>query len=128
VLLEEEVSWLKAQFFGRSSQQDAAVTNPDQGLLFNEAEVLAAIAAADAAHAARTKPIAAHERRHTGGRKAIPEHFPRIEIEHDLPQSEKLCTQCAVAHPLTRIGEDAVLPLRATEGKRRAACSADVCV
>ncbi|MGH8195957.1 MAG: IS66 family transposase [Woeseiaceae bacterium] len=105
-LLEEEVRWLKEQFFGRSSQQDAAVTNPDQGLLFNEAEVLAAIAAADAAHAARTKPIAAHERRHTGGRKAIPEHFPRIEIEHDLPEHEKLCTQCSVPHALTRIGEE----------------------
>jgi transposase len=106
VLLEEEVRWLKAQFFGRSSQQDAAVTSPDQGLLFNEAEVLAAIAAADAAHAARTKPIAAHERRHTGGRKAIPEHFPRIEIEHDLPEHEKLCTHCSTPHPLTRIGEE----------------------
>ena len=105
VLLEEEVRWLKGQFFGRSSQQDAAVTSPDQGLLFNEAEVLAAMAAADAAHAARTKPIAAHERRHTGGRKAIPAQFPRIEIEHDLPEHEKLCTQCAVPHPLTRIGE-----------------------
>jgi transposase len=106
VLLEEEVRWLKAQFFGRSSQQDAAVTSPDQGLLFNEAEVLAAIAAADAAHAARTEPVAAHERRHTGGRKAIPAHFPRIEIEHDLPEHEKLCTRCPVPHPLTRIGAE----------------------
>lgn len=106
VLLEEEVRWLKAQFYGRSSQQDAAAKNPDQGLLFNEAEVLAAIAAADAAHAERTKQIPAHERRHTGGRKAIPEHFPRIEIEHDLPEHEKLCTRCPTPHPLTRIGEE----------------------
>ncbi len=106
VLLEEEVRWLKAQFYGRSSQQDAAVTLPDQGLLFNETEVLAAIAAADAAHAERTKQIPAHERRHTGGRKAIPEHFPRIEIEHDLPEHEKLCTCCPTPHPLTRIGEE----------------------
>jgi transposase len=106
VLLEEEVRWLKAQFFGRSSQQDAAAKNPDQGLLFNEAEVLAAIAAADAALAERTKQIPAHERRHTGGRKAIPEHFPRIEIEHDLPEHEKLCTRCATPHPLTRIGAE----------------------
>lgn len=106
VLLEEEVRWLKAQFFGRSSQQDAAAVNPAQGLLFNEAEVLAAIAAADAAHAERTKQVAAHERRHTGGRKAIPAHFPRIEIVHDLPEQQKLCTKCPVAHPLTRIGEE----------------------
>jgi transposase len=106
VLLEEEVRWLKAQFFGRSSQQDAADTNPDQGLLFNEAEVLAVIEAADAAHAARTQPVAAHERKHSGGRKAIPEHFPRIRIEHDLPQEQKLCTKCPLPHPLTRMGEE----------------------
>jgi transposase len=106
VLLEEEVRWLKAQFFGRSTQQDACVLNPDQGLLFNEAEVLAAIEAAEAAHAARTKQVAAHERRHSGGRKAIPEHFPRIRIEHDLPEEQKLCTKCPVPHPLTRMGEE----------------------
>lgn len=106
VLLEEEVRWLKAQFFGRSTQQDAAVLNPDQGMLFNEAEVLAAIASAEAAHAARTQPVGAHERRHSGGRKAIPEQFPRIHIEHDLPAEQKLCTKCPVPHPLTRIGEE----------------------
>ena len=106
VLLEEEVRWLKAQFFGRSTQQDAAALSPDQGMLFNEAEVLAAIAAADAAHAARTKQVAAHERQHTGGRKAIPEQFPRIRIEHDLPEEQKLCTKCPTPHPLMRIGEE----------------------
>lgn len=106
VLLEEEVRWLRAQFFGRSSQQDAAAVNPDQALLFNEAEVLAAIAAADTEQAASTKPVAAHERRHTGGRKAIPAQFPRIRIEHDLPEGQKLCTKCPVPHPLTRIGEE----------------------
>jgi transposase len=106
VLLEEELRWFKAQFFGRSTQQDAAVVNPEQGYLFNEAEVLAAIQAADAAQAARTESVAAHARRHTGGRKAIPEQFPRIRIEHDLPQDQKLCTHCAVPHPLTRMGEE----------------------
>lgn len=106
VLLEEEVRWLKAQFFGRSTQQDAAALNPDQGMLFNEAEVLAAIAAAEAAHAARTRQVATHERRHTGGRKAIPEQFPRIRIEHDLAAEQKLCTKCSEPHPLTRIGEE----------------------
>ncbi len=39
------------------------------------------------------------------GRKAIPDHFPRIEIEHDLEPEQKLCTKCAVPHPLTRIGQ-----------------------
>jgi len=107
VLLEEELRWLKAHYFGASSQKiDAATVHPDQGMLFNEAEVLAAIATAEQAHAARTTKIAAHERKHTGGRKAIPEHFPRIPIEHDLPEEEKICTKCATPHPLTRIGQE----------------------
>ena len=44
VLLEEEIKWLKAQYYGRSTQKtDAAEENPDQTLLFNEAQVLARI-------------------------------------------------------------------------------------
>jgi transposase len=109
VLLEEEVRWLKAQYYGRSTQTtDAAEQNSDQQMLFNEAEVLAAIEAADEAHRQRTTKIDAHERKRSpdSGRKAIPEHFPRIEIEHDLAPEQKMCTQCAVAHPLTRIGQE----------------------
>jgi transposase len=109
VLLEEEVRWLKAQYYGRSTQStDAAEENPDQRMLFNEAEVLAAIEAADEAHRQRTTKIDAHERKRSAdsGRKAIPEHFPRIEIEHDLAPEQKMCTQCAVPHPLTRIGQE----------------------
>ena len=109
VLLEEEVRWLKAQYYGRSTQStDAAEQNADQRMLFNEAEVLAAIEAADEAHRQRTTKIEAHERKRSAdaGRKAIPEHFPRIEIEHDLAPEQKMCTQCAVPHPLTRIGQE----------------------
>jgi transposase len=109
VLLEEEVRWLKAQYYGRSTQStDAAEQNADQQMLFNEAEVLAAIEAAEEAHRQRTTKIDAHERKRSAdaGRKAIPDHFPRIEIEHDLEPEQKLCTKCAVAHPLTRIGQE----------------------
>ena len=109
VLLEEEVRWLKAQYYGRSTQStDAADENPDQRMLFNEAEVLAAIEAADEAHRQRTTKIEAHERKRSAdaGRKAIPDHFPRIAIEHDLAPDEKICTKCAVPHPLTRIGAE----------------------
>ena len=109
VLLEEEVRWLKAQYYGRSTQQaDAAEENSDQKMLFNEVEVLAAIEAAEEAHRERTTKVEAHERKRSpdSGRKAIPEHFPRIVIEHELPADQKLCTKCAVPHPLTRIGEE----------------------
>jgi transposase len=107
VLLEEEIRWLKAQYYGRSTQKiDAAEENPDQALLFNEAQVLAAIEAAEEAHRQRTTAVDAHQRKRSSdsGRKAIPEHFPRIVIEHDLPIEQKMCTACAVPHPLTRIG------------------------
>jgi transposase len=106
VLLEEELRWMKAQYFGTSAQKTDAAANPDQAMLFNEVEVLAAIEAAERAHEQRTTKINAHERHHTGGRKAIPKHFPRIEIPHDLPESQKVCTKCPVPHPLKRIGEE----------------------
>jgi transposase len=106
-LAQEELRWFKEHYFGSSSQKtDFATINADQRLLFNEAEVLAAIEAADEAHRQRTTKVEAHERQHTGGRKAIPEHFPRILIEHDLPDAQKICTKCPTPHPLTRIGEE----------------------
>lgn len=104
VLIEEEVRWLKAQVFGRTNDKLSSDVSVDQQLLFNEAEVLAAIEAADAAHAARKTKIAAHEREHTGGRKAIPKSFPRIIIPHDVPESEKYCTQCPDRPALKYIG------------------------
>ncbi len=107
VLLEEELRWIKSQYFGTSSQKtDATAVNPDQSMLFNEVEVLAAIEAAEEAQRQRTTKVDAHERQHTGGRKAIPKHFPRIEIEHDLPEAQKICTKCLVPHPLKRIGRE----------------------
>jgi transposase len=106
VLLEEELRWLKDQIFGRSSEKSSSEVSADQQMLFNEAEVLAAIEAAESAHAKRSTKVEAHERKHTGGRKAIPESFPRVLIEHDLPEAEKLCMQCATPHPLTRMGAE----------------------
>ena len=107
VLLEEEVRWFKEQFFGRSSQKSGADLSAEQKMLFNEAEVLAAIEAAEAAHAARTSTIAAHERKaHTGGREAIPPHLPRKDIVHDLPNAQKYCEHEGVCWAMKRIGEE----------------------
>ena len=111
-LLEEEVRWLKGQLYGRSSERltDAGVA-ADQKMLFNEAEVLAAIEAAEAADAQRTTVIAAHERKarpHSGGREPIPAHLPRKEIRHDPPAQEKWCTHEheGVCWARERIGEE----------------------
>ena len=107
LLLEEEVRWYKEQFFGRSSQKHPADMAAEQKLLFNEAEVLAAIEAAEAAHTARTTQIAGHERkRHSGGREAIPAQLPRKEIVHDLPNAQKHCEHEGVCWAMERIGEE----------------------
>jgi transposase len=52
--------------------------------------------------------VGARERKRSpdSGRKAIPEHFPRIPVLHDLPEEQKMCTKCPVPHPLERIGEE----------------------
>jgi transposase len=104
VLLEEELRWWKAQVFGRSAQHHSPDTCADQQMLFNEAEVLTAIEATDAAHANRTTHIAAHERAHTGGRKAIPKEFPRKDIPHDIAEHEKCCPHDGSV--LERFGEE----------------------
>jgi transposase len=107
MLLEEEVRWFKEQYFGRSSQKSTSEISAEQKLLFNEAEVLAAIEAADAAQAARTTQISAHERKaHTGGREAIPAHLPRKQILHDLPNAQKHCEHEGVCWAMDRIGEE----------------------
>ena len=101
-LLVEEVQWLKSQLFGRSSEKSMADVSPGQRMLFNEAEVLAAIAAADAQQS--TQSVAAHERNAKPGRKAIPEKFPRQQIIHDIPENEKVCP--VDGKRLVRIGEE----------------------
>jgi transposase len=107
MLLQEEVRWFKEQFFGRSSQKSPSEISSEQKMLFNEAEVLAAIEAADTAHAARTTTIAEHERKaHSGGREAIPEHLPRKEILHDLPNAQKHCEHEGVCWAMERIGQE----------------------
>ena len=112
VLLEEEVRFLKAQLYGRSSEKlPSQSVSPDQKMLFNEAEVLAAIAAAEAAEQERTTTVGAHERKarpHSGGREPIPPHLPRQDIVHDLPVHEKWCTHEheGVCWARERIGEE----------------------
>lgn len=99
-LLEEENRWLKGQLFGRSSEKTAREDiHPDQALLFNEAEVLAA--------AAETAPISvtipAYQRaKH--GRKKLDAALPRVDVIHDIAEAEKRCA--ADGATLERIGEE----------------------
>jgi transposase len=99
-LLTEQVRLLKAQKFSASSEQ----YSPDQlRLLFNEAESLAA-ATASSNDASASIVIPAHERKARGHRKALLAELPRVEIIHDLPESEKVCAHDGNA--LKVIGQD----------------------
>lgn len=98
VLLKEELAWWKAQVFGRSTEKDAASeVSPDQAMLFNEPEVLAAIAKAMELEEATPVLIEAHERKRTSGKKAIPAEFPRVPEVIDIPEEEKTCAHDGTA-------------------------------
>jgi transposase len=99
-LLEEENRWLKAQLFGRSSEKmPVEERNPDQAWLFNEIEVLAALAP----DAPETITIPAYERAKRG-RKKLSADIPRVEVIHDLSDADKICPNDGTA--LERIGQE----------------------
>lgn len=94
--LEERVRFLQKQLFMSSSEKRHQTVDLRQLRLFNEAEVLASREKQEETTVpshTRTKPV----------RKPLPEHLPRIEMIHDIDESEKVC---ACGAPLVRIGED----------------------
>lgn len=91
-LLKEELAWFKGQVYGRSSEKVSSEVSPDQSMLFNEPEVLRAIAKAIDEDENAVITIEAHERHRKPGKKAIPAGFPRIELPPlDIPQGERTC-------------------------------------
>ena len=101
--LQQRVAFLEDQFrlaqlkrFAPSSEKS------NQGCLFNEAEQDgAAFPADDEFDEMPDKPKAPGNKR---GRKSLPAHLPRKRVEHDLPESEKVCGCCQGA--LHRMGEE----------------------
>ena len=96
--LYEQMALMRQRMFGRSSEVSA-----DQHRLFDEAEVLAAQDEA----AERDEPVdagnsSAPAKKPRGHRAALPAHLPRVEIIHDVPQSERLC---ACGTPMVLIGQ-----------------------
>ena len=77
--LEEHLKVLLARRFGASSERV-----PDGQLgLFNEAE------AVEQPVPARLT-VGAHERRHGRGRR-LPEALPRVDVIHEVPETERVC-------------------------------------
>jgi len=95
--LEMELRLLRQKLYAPKSER--IVTEPDvQAHLFNEAEATPEI---------EGKPDEEQEigsyRRKKGGRRLLPEHLPRIEEVHDIPEEEKIC---GCGSSLSCIGEE----------------------
>lgn len=96
LLLQEKLNIALAKRYAASSEQLA----PDQIRLFNEAEVDADGQDAEQTPVIDSVPVAAHPR-HKTGRKPLPDHLPRIEVIHELPDAERYCDHDGA--PLTEI-------------------------
>ncbi len=86
--LREHINVLLAKRYGASKE----TVDEAQLSLFNEAEELEA----QPEEEAPATPVAAHTRVKPK-RKPLPEHLPRIRIEHHLPEDEQTCPKHGVA-------------------------------
>lgn len=98
-LLEEQMRLLKSAIYGRKSEQYRGEEGI-QASLFNEAE--AAVDAFTGSERTEEVEVSAHKRV-KGGRRALPPELPRVEVIHDLAESEKVC-DCGTV--LSRIGSE----------------------
>jgi transposase len=101
--LEEQVRLLRNEIFGRKSEKHLPPQDERQQRLFDEANGSSELTE-EAIPSEEQTPIrvASHQRR-KAGRKPLPADLPRIEVIHDIPESEK---QCACGSRLSRIGEE----------------------
>jgi transposase len=99
-VLKEEDLLLKQRLFGRKSEQ-LTEQERKQLYLFNEAEDQAAKETAETAE--EEVVVATHTRAKKRGRKPLPEHLPRIVVEHDVAEHAK---HCACGATKSRIGEE----------------------
>ena len=65
--------------------------DPDQLGLFDEAETLSQAPDAGAAADGSTEITIAEHKRAKGGRKPLSDALPRVRVEHDIAECEKLC-------------------------------------
>lgn len=120
--LREQINVLLAKRYGASAE----TVSEAQLTLFNEAELEAAEEGQEAPQTTEVGPY----RRAKPKRSPLPEHLPRIVIEHPLPDEERLCPRHGVA--LERFAEVTseqldIVPakvrvLRHVRGKYRCPC------
>ena len=96
--LKEQLRLAAHKRFGASSEK----AGPDQLWLFNEAETL--VGASDADAATDDDITVPEHKRRKGGRKPLADDLPRVRVEHDIPEADKLCP-CGSGHARPKIGE-----------------------
>jgi transposase len=122
--LNEQIALLLARRFGSSSE---AVSEAQWGL-FNEAEVLAGEHETDETESSAT--TVGPYQRGVPKRRPLPEHLTRVEIEHPLPQDQRMCPEHGIAlerFDETRFEQLEVIPATAhvlchIRGKYRSPC------
>ncbi len=98
-ILEEQMRLLKSSIYSRKSEQYSK-EDGIQARLFNEAEV--AVDASVEGDKTEEITVATHKRA-KGGRKVLSPELPRVEVIHDLAESEQAC---ACGSGLSRIGSE----------------------
>lgn len=94
----EELQLMRRRLFGRSAER-LSEEDRKQLWLFNEAET---IAATEKPQPAERVPVRSHTRAKRG-RKPLPADLARVEMLHDIAESEKTC---GCGQPLKRIGQE----------------------
>jgi transposase len=102
-LLEEALRVLKANSYGPSREKLSVAAW--QSELFNEIEATLELAEAVGVEPDLKATPLRENKTATGkpGRQKIASHLPRVEIRHELPESERIC---GCGHLLTEIGAD----------------------
>ncbi len=92
--LLEQLRVIRSKQFGPSSEKAPEEVSEQLSMLFNEAEVYAEEEAATSESPA--VEVHAHSRKRKSGsaRDILPNNVEVIEVEHTLPEEERLCPQC----------------------------------
>src|SRR3990170_8478311 len=99
-LLEEQIRLLKDTIYGRKSEKYVAEDTTPQISLFNEPEE---VVETEASQEKTEEVSVASYKRAKGGRRPLPPELPRVEVIHDLSESEKIC---GCSKELSRIGSE----------------------
>ena len=114
--LEQRIRLLNLIIYGSKSEKKPRTGQEQQLSLFDEAEQTAE---EQKSQTFEEVCAPAHTRRKRG-RRPIPADLPRVEIIHDLPESEKACPCGAV---LVRIGEEVSEKLDIVRPKSRSSAT-----